>query len=386
MSPTPRHLYAHIPYCERKCHYCAFNSRAGDSAAAMDRYVRALVREIDGLPGPRRLPLETVYIGGGTPTALAPHQLSEVLRAIRDRAPSAGPVEWTVEANPGTVTPDHLASLRDAGVGRISMGVQTLDPARLKMLGRIHTPEDVATTVRELRDHGFRNINLDLIYGQPDQTLDAWRADVEAILAQEPDHLSLYALQYEEGTVFEAARQRGRLEELPEDLVLEMFSLAHDLVGRAGFELYEISNFARPGKESAHNRAYWRNDPYFGVGAGAWAGFQGQRLRNETDPDRYADRVLAGESPVTERDELTPRDDFLETLLTGLRTRDGVDLDVLAARTGLDPRRTHPEWIASLVRDDLARIDAGHLVLSRTGLWVLDSVMEPFLELAETPG
>ncbi|MAG57904.1 MAG: coproporphyrinogen III oxidase [Planctomycetes bacterium] len=377
MSVPPKSLYVHIPFCERKCHYCAFNSYAGAPDATIDRYVETLLLELGTLGSD--LALETIYVGGGTPTALTGSQLDRLLGAI-DVARSGPEPEWTVEMNPGTADRDRLAALLSSGVNRISMGVQSLDPVRLKRLGRIHTPEDVTTTVSTLHDAGFGNVNLDLIYGQPDQSLSQWLDDVSAIIALEPEHLSLYAQQYEEGTVYTRARDLGKLGECADEVVLEMFHAARDRLSEAGYELYEISNFARPGRQSRHNLNYWRNEPYYGIGAGAYACVDDERRLNEPDPTRYVDRIADEGHAVVERESLGSVETYVETLASGLRTKEGVDLDGLRARTGFDPRQLHGEHLDRLATEGLAAVHDGHLTLTLAGLWILDTVMEPFLD------
>ena len=375
--PIPRNLYVHIPFCERKCPYCAFNSYGGRKVEGMSRYVDALLHELDQL-GPLDH-VETIYVGGGTPTSLSALDLHRVLHRLRSVTRQDRLIEWTVEANPGTVTPERLQALVDAGVGRVSMGVQSMNPDRLRVLGRIHSADDVRQTVALLRQAGIEAINLDLIYGQPDQRTDAFLQDLDQILALDPDHISLYALQFEEGTAYTRALERGRLEEAPEDVVVETFHGALERVVAAGFDLYEISNFARPGCESRHNQAYWRNAPYYGIGAGAYACVDGHRLLNENDPDTYTERMMTTGDAVCERERLTPSATYVETLASGLRTTVGVDLDELVARTGLDPRDLHARHLERIIDNGLARQDGSRLALTLDGLWLLDSIMEPFL-------
>ncbi|MEE2711215.1 MAG: radical SAM family heme chaperone HemW [Planctomycetota bacterium] len=370
---TPRCLYVHVPYCERKCPYCAFNSYAGSHRDEAEAYLDALLAELGAL-GPA-LQLETIYVGGGTPTALAPSALARLLDSLRR---VASPREWTVEANPGTVTAEHIRALVAAGVNRISMGVQSMAPDGLKRMGRIHTADDVRDTVRALRESGIRNINLDLIYGQPDQDVEAFVSDVEAVLDLQPDHLSLYALQYEEGTAFTKARDAGRLQEASEDTVLAQFHAAQTRLVAAGFSQYEVSNFARPGRRSLHNLNYWRNLPYYGIGAGAWGCVDGHRVLNESEPRTYARRVLEEGTACVSKEELGPQETYLETLAAGLRTAEGVDLETLRERTGLDARVRHGDHLNMIVERGLGAMSDGRLVLTTDGLWVLDELLLPF--------
>ncbi len=381
MDLSPRSLYVHVPFCERKCPYCAFNSRRPRGDDEVERYVEALIQEIGLLSAGTALPLETIYVGGGTPTALTPEQLGRVLTKVREVAVLEQLREWTVEANPGTVEERHVEVLSSAGVDRVSMGVQSMNPGRLERLGRIHGPEEVTKTVGVLRKGGIENLNLDLIYGQPGQTLTDWEEDLRAVIALGPEHLSLYALQYEEGTSYGKALEEGRVKLLPEETVLDMFDLACQITRNAGYRRYEISNFARPGRESRHNLMYWRNLPYFGVGAGAWACVDGMRLRNETDIGRYSASILEQGGAVVERDPLGPSETYVESLSAGLRMAEGVDLRMLAERTGIDGRDIHGDHIAEIVAAGLASYADPRLILTERGLWVLDTVMGPFLEL-----
>lgn len=340
--------------------------------------MEALLRELRTCG--TRLELDTVYVGGGTPTALEADALDRVLTAIRAAlAPGCDP-EWTVEANPGTTTGPRLDALVAAGVNRVSMGVQSMDPDRLKRLGRVHTAEDVRDTVDGLRRRGIDNVNLDLIYGQPDQPVDAFLADVDAVLDLEPDHISMYALQWEEGTPYTAALERGRMEEAEEEVVLASFEAGRARVADAGFELYEISNFAKPGRRSLHNQNYWRNRPYFGIGAGAYSCVDGERRLNELDPNRYVERIEADGQASVSREVLGSSATYIETLSSGLRTTEGVDLEALKSSTGIDARVVHGDHLDMILRRDLGRIRNGHLILGLEGLWVLDTLLAPFLE------
>ena len=370
---APRSLYVHIPYCHRKCPYCAFTSYAGRDDDEVQAYVDALLLELASVEPGRDL--ETVYIGGGTPTALPPAQLKRVLGAIRNLGK---PREWTMEANPGSVLPGHLEVLGAAGVNRVSMGVQSMRPEGLKQMGRSHTAADVEDTVAALRDHGVSNVNLDLIYGQPGQGIGEFMDDVERVLSLNPDHLSLYALQFEEGTPFTRARDAGRMDEASEELVMGQFRAASERLARAGFRLYEISNFARPGRESLHNVNYWRNLPYFGVGAGAWACVGGYRMFNEEDPVAYTRRMNTDGEARVSSERLGNFETYVETLAAGLRTAEGVDLEVLKTRTGLDARALHGDHLESMRDAGFAKEEGGRLTLTMQGMWLLDSIMEPF--------
>lgn len=379
--PGVASLYIHIPFCASKCHYCAFNSYARNDPELFERYVEALEAEwVSWTDPPVRL--ETLYLGGGTPSVLPASLLDRLLTSIASRSDMGNLKEATMEVNPGTAGADLLSFLASSPVDRVSMGVQTMDPRRLKKLGRIHTPGDVRHTVRLLRDAGVQRLNLDLIYGQPEQTMGDWLEDLRQVLDLEPDHVSLYALQFEEGTVFRQALDRGRLAEAPEDLQISMFHAARALLEDRGMFLYEISNACRPGGESRHNLGYWRNDPYFGIGAGAYGGLGGVRYRNEESPDRYIERARKEGRALDDVDFLEGPAVYVETLSSGLRMTGGVDLDDVARKSGIDPRNCHGDYLDSLAYRGLAEIEGSRFKLTWDGLWVLDSLMLPFLDQA----
>ena len=380
LSARPRSLYVHIPFCVSKCLYCAFNSKAGWREADLDRYLEALLRELSLLEEGEPLDLETIYLGGGTPTVLGAQRLAKLSSSLCARLAPGVLREWTVEANPGTVTDDLLELLASFPVTRISMGVQTFDRERLRRMGRTHRPEDVEETVARLRSLPHLSLNLDLIYGLPEQTLSAWRQDLERLLDLEPDHISLYELQYEGGTPFEQARDRGELRELDEDLILRMQDEALRLLRDAGYEMYEISNYARKGEESLHNLNYWRNDPYYGIGAGAFARVGSERTRRENDPRAYVGAIMESGQAVVERDHLGPLEDYVETLSSGLRTATGVDLRDLRRRTGMDASMLHAHRLRSLQDEGLALVEGTRLKLTLGGLRVLDTVLRGLLD------
>lgn len=373
-------LYVHVPYCEKKCSYCAFNSAAGRSLEEQDQYVNAVLQELDTtlcLYGPE---VRSIYIGGGTPSALPGPLFLKLLRGIEARVVINHVQEWTVEVNPGTLTTEHLSALRSTKVNRVSMGVQTMDPDRLSFLGRVHTVEQVHESVQQLREAGIQRINLDLIYSQPGQTLEAWDNDVNKIIQLQPEHISAYSLQYEEGTPFLRDLQAGRLQPSDEELTREMFVLLEQRVTNAGFHLYEISNFARQNEESRHNQHYWLNLDYHGIGAGAWGRSGAKRYRNICSPAQYIRSVTKSGQAVEETDVLGDKEDWLDCLTSGLRTTRGVALDELHQRTGIDTERVAQQVLAELTTAGLGTLDNHRLCLTRDGLWVLDSIMARFLD------
>ena len=373
-------LYVHVPYCARKCEYCAFNSAAGRSRQEQARYVNAVLQETQRALIDRQNHVSSIYVGGGTPTELEPQELDRLLGGIAELTHRDKRCEWTVEANPGTLTKPHIQALQRHGVNRVSMGVQSMDNESLQRLGRVHDAEEVRSSVRILREAGIQRINLDLIYGQPWQSESGWLSDLDQILDLQPDHLSAYALQYEEGTPFLEALRQGKLQACPDEQVRQMFDLACQRLEASGFHLYEISNFCREGQESVHNLNYWRNLEYYGIGAGAFGRIGSLRTRNVNSPVRYIELVEGGASALEETDHLGPREDWMESLTSGLRTREGVSLATLDERTGAQTQR----WCSGILEDlrgkGLVHADSERLRLTHDGLWVLDSILVKLFE------
>jgi oxygen-independent coproporphyrinogen-3 oxidase len=316
---------------------------------------------------------ETAYVGGGTPTVLGAPGLRRLLEAVQ--AAGRPRSEFTVEANPGTVDAQTAAVLAQCGVNRVAMGAQSFEPGELRTLGRIHNPGEVAVAVATLRSAGIANLDLDLIYGIPGQTLDSWRRSLESALALRPEHLSVYALSFEEGTPLWADLQRGAVEAMDDSLQRECYFAAIEAAGRAGLEHYEISNFARPGRRCAHNLTYWHNRPYLGVGPAAASYVLGVRRTNAPDLAAYVEAVRAGLAPPSTQEQLAGRMTMAETLMLGLRLVDGIDRKELAARFGVDALEAFPRSFARhaelgtlVVTDDLLRIP-------RESLFVSDAVL-----------
>ncbi|HOM72334.1 MAG TPA: radical SAM family heme chaperone HemW, partial [Armatimonadota bacterium] len=284
--------YVHIPFCRAKCFYCDFNSYPGRENLFKD-YVTALILEINRAE-PVEAELDSVYFGGGTPTILPPDALASVLDAINSRFGISGSAEVTVEANPGTVDASSISELCKAGFNRLSIGVQSFNDDILERIGRIHTTSEARSAIMQGRDAGFSNISIDLMYALPDQTIEDWQNTLDAALEISPEHISLYELTVEEGTVFGNLRRKCQINLPDEDLQIEMYTLAINSLTNAGYEHYEVSNFAKPGYRSRHNQVYWRNEPYFGFGAGASGYIGGTRYTNISSPDFYIERLLAG--------------------------------------------------------------------------------------------
>ena len=288
-----RHLYVHVPFCAAKCEYCAFYSEPGRESQ-MDDYVDAVVRELDALTGPAPAPATrpvalrptTIFFGGGTPSLLPVTTMRRLLESLRARVPLDDLQEWTIECNPATVSAEKARLYREFGVNRLSLGVQAFDDAVLKTLGRIHSARQAVQSYAALRRAGFDNLNLDLMFALPGQSLEQFRAALDQAVALEPEHLSVYCLTFEEDTKFWSLFTNGRL--APDaDVERAMFELAVDRLRQAGYRHYEISNFAKPGRECAHNRAYWEGRDYLGLGPSACSTVGTRRWQNVADLDRY---------------------------------------------------------------------------------------------------
>lgn len=330
-------LYLHIPFCHTRCHYCDFNTYAG-MLPMREPYVRALLSEIalagqmaqqtDGSPRRSR----TIFFGGGTPSLLSVSQITRLLDACTHAFAVDKDAEITLEANPGTLDQEQLAGLRAAGINRLSMGAQTTDPDLLKILGRIHTAEEIDQAVYYARSAGFTSISLDFMFGLPQQTMDHWRQTLDHALDLHPDHLSLYSLIIEEGTPFYTWAHDGHITPGDEDLCADMYEYADELLHKAGYGNYEISNWALPGHESRHNLTYWHNLPYLGMGAGAHSFFAARRFSNERDPATYIKRVKQGHMPEVASELVEAPQAMSETAFLALRTAMGLHLPTFEER------------------------------------------------------
>ncbi|MDT8901971.1 radical SAM family heme chaperone HemW [Anaeroselena agilis] len=372
-------LYIHIPFCQQKCLYCDFPSVAGreDLYAA---YTAALCREIAGKGGLLSVcTVDTVYIGGGTPTVLPAGCLEELGRCLRANVAVAAGAEFTFEANPGTLDGDKLAVLRANGANRVSLGVQAFDDGVLAAAGRIHTAAQAAEAVAAVRKAGFGRISIDLMYGLPGQTAAGFRAGLEQAAALPVEHVSVYGLKVEEGTPFARLAAEGRLV-LPDEAEDEaMYDLAASFLPARGFARYEISNYARPGAECRHNLRYWRYEPYIGVGAAAHSFWQGERLANTADVQEYIARALAGESPLASRERPEAAVAMAEYAFLALRTAAGVSYEDFAARFGREFPRLYGAAADKLARQGLVTAGEGSLRLTEKGQKFGNIVFAAFL-------
>jgi putative oxygen-independent coproporphyrinogen III oxidase len=363
-----RHLYVHIPFCARICPYCAFYKERADSSQTQ-RFCEALLREIEIVGEQFPLKLETIFFGGGTPTALTTAQLEFLLSGMRERLDLSHLVEWSVEANPGSVSSRKASLLRQMGVNRLSLGVQSWDDDLLKLLGREHNAAQAESSFHILRDAGFSNISVDLMFGLPGQTLAQWEADLTKTISLRPDHISTYCLTYEEDTEFFLRHASGEFSEDPESDARFLESAMRILEG-AGFEHYEISNYARPGFGSVHNRGYWAGEDYLGIGPSAFSTVDLKRWQNVCDYRAYSDRILAGSSSVGSTEALTPEMKRTERIALGLRTREGISSRELAP---------WPDESNEFVSLGLLQKRNGSFVLTPRGKLLADSVAAAFL-------
>lgn len=367
--------YVHLPFCRVKCGYCDFYSLP-TIAELIDDLVDAIGEEIRRRD-PQR-PVETVFIGGGTPTELSPPALQSILRSIADRLGRVA--EWTVEANPTSTDELKLDALIRAGVNRISFGAQSFRPEELRVLDRHHDPRHIGVSVRAARRAGFDNLNLDLIFGIPGQSLSGWRDTLTRALDLGPDHLSCYALMYEEGTALTQLRRKGRIIPCDDDLEADMFELTIEQLTSAGFDHYEISNFALPGRQCRANVIYWENREYLGIGPSAVSYLDGIRCKNVADVRAYVERMRSDPAAVqVEGERLSPPARAGETAVQMLRLSRGIRVDRFSLLTGYDPRTLFAAPIEALSEQRLLQADEHSIRLTRRGMLLANHVMREFL-------
>jgi oxygen-independent coproporphyrinogen-3 oxidase len=369
---APAGLYLHIPFCRRKCPYCDFYSLT--DLSAMPAFQQALAREM-ALRADPSLAVDTVYFGGGTPSLLPPEAVAMLLAAARSRFDVQAGAEVTLETNPGTVAAGALKRLRSVGVNRLNIGVQSFRDDGLRFLGRIHDRREALAVIGQARQAGFDNLGLDLIYGLPGQTAADWRRDLARALEFRPEHLSCYSLTFEPGTPLTRQRQAGQLPPVDEDRLAELFEITAAVLTEAGYEHYEISNYARtPDLRSRHNMKYWRFDPYLGFGPGAHSYRDGTRSWNAADLDRYLRRLSTDRLPAGGREELTVEQQVLEALLLGLRLKEGFAVPAFEERFGISVRDTFGELLSRLAAEGCLADRPGRCALSEKGMRFHDSI------------
>ena len=372
-------VYIHIPFCASRCSYCDFFSTL-QLADMGGPYVEALIAEARLRKG--ELHGESVrqlYMGGGTPSQLPLPLLLRLVDGLRGALDLSGVEEFTVEANPDDVTPDWCRAVAALGVNRVSMGVQSFEDSILRLIGRRHTSRQAMDVVAHLREAGINNISIDLIFGLPGQTVSSWTASVEQAIALAPQHISAYGLTYEEGTRLWRQRELGEVVEVPEEQCLEMYRILVDDLQAAGYEHYEISNFALPGYHSRHNSSYWNDTPYLGLGAAAHSYDGKVRKWNPHDLHQYIDKVMADELPC-EFEELSRSERYDERVMLGLRTARGVDAERLRDDFGDEAWRYFTREAARhLEAGNLRQAEDGRYVLTRDGIMLSDSIIRDLL-------
>ncbi len=379
-SDGPAGLYIHIPFCHSKCPYCSFNSCPEPGPAALADYMAALMQHVRLLaahPWVATLHFATLYIGGGTPTIYSHEALANLIETCRATFTSSSSdiVEITVEANPNTITLKKLQTLKRAGVNRLSIGCQSFSDNLLRILGRSHSGADAEAAVNHARAAGFDNISLDLMYGLPGQTVAGWRQTLETAVGLEPDHFSIYELTIEEDTPFAGRLRAGDIVLPDEETVLQMEAVGREMMNVNGYERYEISNYGRPGFQSRHNAIYWQNNTYLGLGAGAVSFFNGFRVRNVADWQRYASLVHDGKYPFRDGECLSLEASFRETIIMGLRRTEGVSCRRLEQRYGLSPADYYGNTLKRLIQDKLLVIRRDRLRLTDKGLLLANQVL-----------
>ena len=380
-------LYVHIPFCASRCIYCGFYSTTGLNLQSS--YIDAVIRELK-LRRERQQewhyePWNTIYFGGGTPSTIPTPYLNRLISAIGDTFSNSDAaslsdcrqIEWTMECNPDDITPAFATWLNTTPINRISMGVQTFNDERLHWLHRRHTSSQAQRAVNMLREAGIRNISLDLMFGFPGQTLAEWNSDIEALLALHPDHISAYSLMYEEGTPLYHMLKQGRINEIDEELSLQMYDTLIDRLTAAGYEHYEISNFARPDFRSRHNSSYWNQTSYLGLGAAAHSYNGRQRWWNISDVRRYINDINCGILPA-EYEDIDETTHYNDIITTALRTSDGIDITALP-----DPQRCYLlEQAEPHIQKKRLTLNANRLCLTRQGIFTSDDIMSDLILLA----
>jgi putative oxygen-independent coproporphyrinogen III oxidase len=374
-------LYVHVPFCFHKCHYCDFYSLAHQPPQRMRRYVDLLLKEAEQwtAAAPVRLRPRTVFFGGGTPTLLPPPQMHRLIAGLRKRFDFSCCGEWTVEANPATVTPEYCQMLREQGVDRLSFGAQSFDRAELALLQRHHDPDDVQQSVAAARGAGFARLNLDLIYAICGQSLESWSRSLEQALAIGTEHLSCYGLTYEPNTPLAVQKRLGRVKAVEEQVELAMLGHARRRLAAAGLAAYEISNYSRPGGQCRHNLLYWAGGDYIGLGPSAASHVQGWRWKNRPHLGDWERAIDAGHLPAGDVEHLSPRRRAGELAILSLRLSRGLIYSEFSQRLGLDARALFADCVDRFSRMGLLEADDTGVRLSPRGLAVADSLAAEFI-------
>ncbi|WP_462412271.1 radical SAM family heme chaperone HemW [Neobacillus sp. Marseille-QA0830] len=371
--------YLHIPFCEHICHYCDFN-KVFLKGQPVDDYLSALEQEIK-LTLERRptKQLDTIFVGGGTPTSLNEKQLYRFCETIRQNLPAGPRMEFTFEANPGDLSKEKLQILKEAGVNRISLGVQTFNDELLKKIGRVHRAKDVYHTIESAKQLGFENISIDLIFSLPTQTIADFKESLEIAFSLDIPHYSAYSLIIEPKTVFYNLMRKGSLLTPGEDIEAQMYEMLMEEMEKHGFWQYEISNFAKPGYESRHNLTYWNNEWYYGFGAGAHGYVDGIRRSNIGPVNRYIERVNHGSLPILEEHQVTLTEQMEEEMFLGLRKAKGVSISHFQEKFSKDPLLLFHKEINELTGKQWIEVSDDNIYLTKTGKLLGNEVFQAFI-------
>ncbi|MDP9172607.1 MAG: radical SAM family heme chaperone HemW [Planctomycetota bacterium] len=385
-----RGLYVHVPFCFHKCHYCDFYSITRQTPERMDRFVDLVLREADywirnnatDRPGGPVIQPRTIFFGGGTPSLLSVEQMERLLVGLGARFDLSSCDEWTMEANPATVSLEYCQMVKSRGVNRMSLGAQSFDRAELDLLERHHDPEDVPASLRLAREAGFERLNVDLIYAVPGQTLERWMASLESAIELGTEHLSCYGLTYEPNTPLAVRKRLGQFRAAAPELEIEMMRATRRRLGDAGLGAYEISNYSKPGAECQHNLLYWNGGDYIGLGPSAASHVQGWRWRNRPHLGEWESAIERGNLPAIEVERLSARHRAGELAMLSLRLSRGLVFGEFAERTGFDALEIFREPIAQLSSHGLIEVTDLGIFLGERGLAVADGIAGEFLAAA----
>jgi oxygen-independent coproporphyrinogen-3 oxidase len=372
-------LYIHIPFCRQKCYYCDFPSYP-NMEGYWDTYTDALVSELVLKSEEYNAPdVATIFIGGGTPSMIPSDHISRILETVFRHYKVSPNCEITIESNPGTLTDEKLKDYKDFGINRLSIGLQACQDELLKRIGRIHTFKDFTFALKMAQKHGFVNINADIIFGIPDQTMAQWEDTVSKVLSFDLTHISCYSMKIEEDTVFGRLKSAGKLEEMDDELDRQMYHYAADVFNKAGFYQYEISNFSKPDFRCRHNMNYWERGEYLGAGAGAHSFIQNRRFANTSDVMEYIKGIKEKEPVLTEDDQLSWEDAIKESMILGLRLNEGIDLAKLSNEFGVDLGKRYEEKMNKLLSQNLVKLEGTVLRLTGKGMDLANMVFIEFI-------
>ncbi len=374
-------LYLHFPFCISKCPYCDFNSYQLKEDNQISSYISALYQEITSYSQKlKKSNIKTIYMGGGTPTILSSVQIYNILEFCKDKFTIDKNAEITIEANPGTLDGEKIKLLIESGINRLSLGAQSFNNLFLKKLGRIHDTQDIIDSYFLAREMGFDNINIDIMFALPDQTTEDFQATLKKAVSLKPDHLSLYNLTIKPGTEYYENYKRNTLKLPSEDEEFDMYNWAINFLKENNFEHYEIANFAHPHKRSLHNLIYWQNQPYLGIGAGAYSFIRGYRYMNYENPERYIKEIMSGKLPIDHGEKLSLRKRMIETIILGLRTKDGVSYKKYKTRFGINLNDIFSKQIDKLVNLGLLKKDDCKIKLTKRGIFLANTAFREFVD------